>query len=85
MDTHSNKLAFDGGWRYAPAPESTDHIRIEDRYGLFIGGEFVEPMVVSDHLCWTSVGRENLHDLLPLPYTEDALRHYEAAAAIAPR
>ena len=42
MDTHSNKLAFDGGWQYAPAPESTDHIRIQDRYGLFIGGEFVQ-------------------------------------------
>jgi aldehyde dehydrogenase (NAD+) len=43
VDTKTNKLAFDGGWQYAPAPESTDHIRIDDRYGLFIGGEFVEP------------------------------------------
>jgi aldehyde dehydrogenase (NAD+) len=30
-------------WEYAPAPESTDVVRLEDRYGLFIGGEFVEP------------------------------------------
>ena len=30
-------------WEYAPAPESTDVVRIEDRYGLFIGGDFVEP------------------------------------------
>jgi hypothetical protein len=30
---------------------------------------------VSDHLCWSSVGRFHLHDLLPLPYTEEALRH----------
>ncbi|HZD54216.1 MAG TPA: aldehyde dehydrogenase family protein [Woeseiaceae bacterium] len=43
MDTRANELAFDGGWTYSPAPESTDHIRIDDRYGLFIGGEFVEP------------------------------------------
>jgi aldehyde dehydrogenase (NAD+) len=28
---------------YAPAPESSEIVRIEDRYGLFIGGEFVEP------------------------------------------
>ncbi|HLJ03263.1 MAG TPA: aldehyde dehydrogenase family protein [Solirubrobacteraceae bacterium] len=28
-------------WDYAPAPEATDHIRLKDRYGLFIGGEFV--------------------------------------------
>ena len=30
-------------WEYADAPESTDVVRLEDRYGLFIGGEFVEP------------------------------------------
>src|SRR6478735_8102278 len=29
-------------WDYSPAPESTDHVRLRDRYGLFIGGEFVE-------------------------------------------
>ena len=43
MDTQTNKLAFDGGWQYSPAPESTDHIRIDDKYDLFIGGEFVAP------------------------------------------
>ncbi|HLB75857.1 MAG TPA: aldehyde dehydrogenase family protein, partial [Candidatus Dormibacteraeota bacterium] len=32
-----------GGFEYAPALESTDHITIADRYGLFIGGSFVEP------------------------------------------
>ncbi len=30
-------------WEYATAPESTDIVRLEDRYGLFIGGGFVEP------------------------------------------
>ena len=30
-------------WEYAPAPESKDIVRLEDRYGLFIAGEFVEP------------------------------------------
>lgn len=34
-----------------------------------------EPAWLSDHLCWTGVGGHNLHDLLPLPYTEDALAH----------
>jgi aldehyde dehydrogenase (NAD+) len=43
MATPENKLAFDGGWEYAPAPESTDHIKIDKRYGLFIGGDFVAP------------------------------------------
>ncbi len=35
----------------------------------------IEPAWVSDHLCWTGVDQHNLHDLLPLPYTEEALRH----------
>ena len=43
MATPENKLAFDGGWEYAPAPESTDHIQVKKRYGLFINGEFVAP------------------------------------------
>jgi uncharacterized protein (UPF0276 family) len=30
---------------------------------------------VSDHLCWTGVAGKNSHDLLPLPYTEESLRH----------
>ncbi|HSC09073.1 MAG TPA: DUF692 domain-containing protein [Steroidobacteraceae bacterium] len=35
----------------------------------------IEPAWISDHLCWTGVGGANLHDLLPLPHTEEALRH----------
>jgi uncharacterized protein len=34
-----------------------------------------EPAWISDHLCWTSFGGHNLHDLLPLPYTEEAVHH----------
>jgi uncharacterized protein (UPF0276 family) len=34
-----------------------------------------EPGLVSDHLCWSSVGGRYLNDLLPLPYTEEALEH----------
>jgi uncharacterized protein len=34
-----------------------------------------EPMLVSEHLSWGSVGGRFLNDLLPLPYTEEALRH----------
>jgi uncharacterized protein len=35
----------------------------------------VRPGWISDHLCWTGVGETNLHDLMPLPYTSEALRH----------
>ncbi len=34
----------------------------------------VQPLWISDHLCWTGVHGRNLHDLLPLPYTDEALR-----------
>ena len=37
-----------------------------------------EPAWISDHLCWTGVGGHNLHDLLPLPYTEEVVRHVSA-------
>ncbi|HTN15105.1 MAG TPA: DUF692 domain-containing protein [Sphingomonadaceae bacterium] len=33
----------------------------------------IEPLFVSDHLCWTGIDGHNTHDLLPLPYTEEAL------------
>lgn len=37
---------------------------------------------VSDHLCWTGAHGLNLHDLLPLPYTEEAVRHVAARARV---
>lgn len=37
--------------------------------------ERVEPALVTDHLCWTGVDGRSLYDLLPVPYTEEALAH----------
>jgi len=37
-----------------------------------------DPAFVSDHLCWTGVHGVNLHDLLPIPYTREALDHVVA-------
>lgn len=37
--------------------------------------ERIQPAWISDHLCWTGVNGHNLHDLMPLPYTEEALNH----------
>lgn len=42
----------------------------------------VQPAVISDHLCWTGVAGKYLHDLLPLPYTDEALRHVVERIAI---
>jgi uncharacterized protein (UPF0276 family) len=35
----------------------------------------VDPAWISDHLCWTGVAGKNLHDLFPIPYTEEAVEH----------
>lgn len=43
----------------------------------------IEPLFVSDHLCWTQFGGFNSHDLLPLPYTEEALAIVSANVTIA--
>jgi uncharacterized protein (UPF0276 family) len=37
--------------------------------------ERVEPALVTDHLCWTGVDGRSVFDLLPVPYTADALEH----------
>jgi uncharacterized protein (UPF0276 family) len=36
----------------------------------------IEPPLVSEHLCWSSVGGRHFNDLLPLPYTVEALKHF---------
>ena len=41
----------------------------------------IEPVIVSDHLCWTGVEQQQLHDLLPLPFTEEAVRHVAGRVA----
>ena len=43
--------------------------------GLKALADRVKPRWVSDHLCWTGVHGVNLHDLMPVPYTEEALDH----------
>ncbi len=41
----------------------------------------IEPALVSEHLCWSSVGGTHLGELLPLPYTQEALDHVCARVA----
>jgi len=37
--------------------------------------ERIDPFIVSDHLCWSGVESNHLYDLLPLPFTEEAIQH----------
>lgn len=54
---------------------STDPLNQAYLKALKTLAERVEPHWISDHLCWTGVNGQNLHDLLPLPYTEEAVKH----------
>jgi len=52
---------------------STDPLNHQYLADLHTLARRFEPAWISDHLCWTGVGGRNLHDLLPLPYTEEAV------------
>ena len=40
--------------------------------------ERIEPAWISDHICWTGTASLNMHDLLPMPYSQQALAHMVA-------
>jgi uncharacterized protein (UPF0276 family) len=52
---------------------STDPIDLDYLAQVRALAKRIEPHWISDHLCWTGIEGRNLHDLLPLPYTEEAL------------
>ncbi len=54
---------------------STDPLDLDYLKALKTLADSVEPAWVSDHLAWTGVHGRNLHDLLPIPYTCEALNH----------
>lgn len=54
---------------------SSDPINFEYLGKLKQLSEFVEPQLISDHLCWTGFAGLNSHDLLPLPLTDESLQH----------
>lgn len=54
---------------------SSDPLNLDYLRQLKTLADQIEPRWISDHLCWTGVDHTNLHDLMPLPYTEEALQH----------
>lgn len=57
---------------------STDPVNPDYLKQLKALAERIEPQWISDHLCWTGVNGNNLHDLMPLPYTRQAVDHVVA-------
>ena len=54
---------------------STDALDTDYLHNLRELARAIEPAWISDHLCWTGVDGINSHDLLPLPYSEEAITH----------
>ena len=54
---------------------STDPLDMDYLRKLKVLINEVQPEWVSDHLCWTGAQQTNTHDLLPLPYNEEAINH----------
>jgi len=54
---------------------SLDPLDIDYIHSIRSLAQRVEPAVISDHICWTGFAGRRLHDLLPLPYTEEAVNH----------
>ncbi|MHB8208763.1 MNIO family bufferin maturase [Mucilaginibacter sp.] len=54
---------------------STDPLNLDYLKQLKQLADFVNPVWISDHLCWTGVANINTHDLLPLPLTVESLHH----------
>jgi uncharacterized protein (UPF0276 family) len=53
----------------------TDPLDFEYLRKLKVLAERVGARWISDHLCWTGVAGRNTHDLLPMPYNDETLRH----------
>ena len=43
LSRRGSRAPVPAGWTYAPAPESRELVTLQERYGLFVGGEWVEP------------------------------------------
>jgi len=54
---------------------SVDPVNVEYLNKLKALGQRINARWISDHLCWTGVSGMNTHDLLPMPYTDESLRH----------
>ena len=60
---------------------SADELSLAHLRKLKALADRIEPAAISEHLCWSSIDHRFLNDLLPLPYTREALDH--ACARIA--
>lgn len=61
---------------------SADGLNLDHIRRLKAVADRIEAGLLSEHLCWTSIAGRHLNDLLPLPYTEEALAHVATRVSI---
>jgi aldehyde dehydrogenase (NAD+) len=71
-------------WDYSPAPESVDHVRLRDRYGMFVDGDFRDPV---DGRYVPTINPATEEPLAEIAFAgpEDVLAAVESARAAAPK
>jgi len=60
--------------------DSLDQIYLKKIKAL---ADVIQPAYISDHLSWSSINQKHVHDLLPLPFTEEAINHVSARISMA--
>jgi aldehyde dehydrogenase (NAD+) len=65
-------------WQYSPAPEATDIVSVDSTYGLFIGGQFVEP-ASGDYMKTINPATEEILSAIPVAGESDIDRAVGAA------
>ena len=70
LEQRADRIPAPTAWEYASAPESREIVKLEDRYGLFVGGEFVEPRSGEYYTTINPATEEPLAEL-PQAGTED--------------
>jgi aldehyde dehydrogenase (NAD+) len=78
LEQRADRAPIPSGWEYATAPESRDLVTLQERYGLFIGGEFVEPRSADYYKTLDPASEEPLAEI-PQAGPEDVVLAIEAA------
>src|SRR4249919_2604437 len=76
LDKRQDRSPVPTDWTYAPAPESTDIVRLQDRYGLYIGGEW---LTTKEH--FTTISPRDEAPLAEVAQASEADVHSAVASA----
>ena len=76
VERRGDRSPVPAGWTYAPAPESTEIVRLEERYGLYVGGEWLES---AEH--FTTIAPRDESPLAEVGQASEADVHAAVAAA----